>query len=87
MHDSLEGRSYIFDKCSNYINNITQDINNILTARENRSCSILVGFIKQSPTKNLNFTYKFIDLEYVQLFFSYSNDSFSSNIYLFIANN
>ena len=87
LQNSLEGRSYIFEKCSNYITNIAQDINNILLARENRPCSTLIGFINQLPTKNLYFTYKFFDLEYMPLFFSYSNDSLSSNIYLFIVNN
>ena len=70
-----------------YIENIVIDVNNILLTRKIRSCSYHIGFINGLPIKNLYFTYKFIDLEYMLLFFSYSNDSLSSNLYLFIVNN
>ena len=87
LQDSLEGRKFIYEKCEKYIENIVNDINNILLERNNRPCSYHVGFINQLPIKNLYFTYKITDIEYMPLFFNYSNESLSSNIYLFIVNN
>ena len=87
IQDNLEGRTYIYEKCANYIKNIVDDINNILLQRKNRTCSYHAGFINAFPIKGLYFTYKFVDLEYMPLFFSYSNDSLSCNVYLFIVNN
>jgi len=87
IQDNLEGRTYIFEKGSNYIENIVEDINNILLKRKNRPCSHHIGFINALPIKGLYFTYKFINLEYMPLFFTYSNDYLSCNIYLFIVNN
>ena len=87
LKNSLEDRTFIYDKCLKYIENIVLDVNNILLNRKIRPCSYHVGFINELPIKNLYFTYKFIDLEYMPLFFSYSNDSLSSNLYLFIVNN
>ena len=39
IQDNLEGRTYIFEKCTNYIKNIVNDINKILLQRNNRRCS------------------------------------------------
>ena len=87
IQDNLEGRNYNFEKCSKYIKNIVDDINNVLLPRKNRPCSYHVGFINALPIKGLYFTYKFVNLEYMPLFFSYSNDSLSCNVYLFIVDN
>ena len=85
--ESLEGREFIYEKCVKYLDNLCLDINNILLDRKNRPCSYHVGFINKLPIKNIYFTYKFFDLEYMPFFFSYSNDSLSCNLYLFIVNN
>ncbi len=87
LSEHLESKTFIHDKCVKYIENIVNDINYILMTRSNRPCSYHVGFINSLPIKGLYFTYKFINLEYMPLFFSYSNDSLSSNLYLFIVNN
>ncbi len=87
IQDNLEGRNYNFEKCSKYIENIVNDINNILLQRKNRPCSYHLGFINALPIKGLYFTYKFVNLEHMPLFFAYSNDSLSCNVYLFIVNN
>ena len=87
LNEYLEGREFIYEKCEKYLDNLVQDINNILLDRKNRPCSYHVGFINDLPIKNLYFTYKFFDLEYMPFFFSYSNDSLSCNVYLFIVNN
>ena len=81
IQDNLEGRNYILEKCSKYIKNIVNDINNILLQRKNRPCSYHVGFINALPIKGIYFTYKFFNLEYMPLFFAYSNDSLSCNVY------
>ena len=87
FHDSLEGRTYIGDKIPNYCTNIVNDINNILLERENRPCSFHICFINRLPMKNIHIDIKFIDVDYMPFFFSYSNDSLSSNLYLFVLNN
>ena len=87
FHDSLEGRAYICDKIPNYCQNIVNDINNILLERENRPCSFHICFINQLPMKNMHMDIKFINVDYKPFFFSYSNDSLSSNLYLFAVNN
>lgn len=84
IQDNLEGRNYIIEKCSKYIQNIVDDINKVLLPRKNRPCSYHVGFINALPTKGQYFTYKFVNVEYMPLFFTYSNDSLSCNVYLFI---
>ena len=86
--DNLEGRTYIFDNCSKYLQNIVNDVNDILLKRsDEKPCSYHVCFINKLPIKVFYFTYKFINLEYMPLFFNYSNDSLSSRLYLFIVNN
>jgi len=87
IQDNLEGRNYICEKCFKYLENILNDINNILLQRKNRPCSFHVGYINALPIKGLYFTYKFVNLEYMPLFFAYSNDSLSCNVYLFIVDN
>ena len=88
FHDSLEGRIYISNQVSNYCKNIVNDINQILLEKTNWSCcSFHICFINQLPIKNIYTDFKFIDLEFMPFFFSYSNDSLSSNLYLFVVNN
>ena len=87
FHDSLEGRKYISGQISNYCQSIVNDINNILLERKNRPCSFHICFIHQLPMKNAYIDFKFIDVDYMPFFFSYSNDSLCSNLYLFVFNN
>ena len=87
LREHLESRTFTYDNCLKSIGNIVNDINDILLKRKNMPCSCHIGFINMLPMKGSYFTYKFINLEYMPLFFSYSNDSLSSNLYLFIVNN
>ena len=87
LKDILECRSYKSDKCNNYIENIVNDINSVLIERTNRPCSFHVCFINKLPVKNIYFNYTFVDLDYMPFFFSYSNDSLSCILYLFIVDN
>ncbi len=88
FHDSLEGRTYNENLVVKYCENIVNDINNILLERaNNRPCSFQICFINKLPIKNIYTDFKFIDLEYMPFFFSYSNDSLSSNLFLFVVNN
>ena len=84
--DSLEGRSYS-NNCSNYAKNIKNDVNEILLNRSIRPCSYHVCFINKLPIKDFYFTFKFVNLRFMPLFFTYSNDSLSSRLYVFIVDN
>ena len=88
FHDSLEGRIYDSNQVSYYCQNIVNDINQILLEKTNwPCCSFHICFINQLPIKNIYTDFKFIDLEFMPFFFSYSNDSLLSNLYLFVVNN
>ena len=87
IRHNLENRTFIYDKCTKYVRNIVDDVNDVLMKRSIRPCSYHIGYINALPTKNLYFTYKFVNLEYMPFFFSYSNDSLLSNLYLFVVNN
>jgi len=84
--DSLEGRSYS-NNCSNYAKNIKNDVNEILLNRSIRPCSYHVCFINKLPIKDFYFTFKFVNLQFMPLFFTYTNDSLSSRLYVFIVDN
>ena len=87
LRNILECRSYKSDKCSNYMENIVNDINSVLIERNNRPCSFHVCFINKLPVKNIYFNYIFNDLDYMPFFFTYANDSLSCIVYLFIVDN
>ena len=87
LRDILENRTFVYDNCVKWIKNIVDDVNSVILKRPNRPCSYHIGFINALPTKNLYFTYKFIKLEYMPFFFSYSNDSLLNSLYLFVVNN
>ena len=83
----LENKTFVFEEFKIVVDNLAESINLILLKRNQRPCSYHVCYINKLPIKNLYFTYKFFNLEYKPLFFSYSNDSLSCRCYLFIVNN
>ena len=87
ISSSLENKIFVFEEFKKVVDNLTQSINLILLKRNKKPCSYHVCYINKLPIKNLYFTYKFFNLEYKPLFFSYSNDSLSCRCYLFIVNN
>ena len=87
LKEILENKTYKSDLCNNYIENIVNDVNNILIERTNRPCSYHVCFINKVPIKDIYFNYIFYNVEYMPFYFSYSNDSLSCILYLFIVNN
>ena len=87
LKEILENKSYKSDMCNNYIENIVNDVNNILIERTNRPCSFHVCFINKVPVKDIYYNYLFHNLEYLPFYFSYTNDSLSCILYLFIVNN
>ena len=87
ISESLDDRKYIYEKCSKYIENLVNDINKFLLSRKNRPCSWHICYINPLPLKSHYFTYKFVDLEYMPLFFTYSNNSLLCRVNLFIVNN
>ena len=87
LKDILENKTYKSDMCNKYIENIVNEVNNILIERNNRPCSYHVCFINKLPMKDIYFNYIFYNIEYMPFYFSYSNDSLSSILYVFIVNN
>ena len=87
LKEILENKNYKSDMCNTYIENIVNDVNNILIERTNRPCSFHVCFINKVPVKDIYFNYLFYNLDYMPFYFSYSNDSLSCILYLFIVNN
>ena len=83
----LKNKTFVFEEFKKVVDNLAENINSILLKRNQRPCSYHVCYINKLPIKNLYFTYKFFNLEYKPLFFSYSNDSLSCCCYLFIVNN
>jgi len=83
----LSDRIFIFEPFQKLLDSLCLEINNLLLERSNRTCSCHIGFINKLPTKGVYFHYKFFNLEFLPIFFSYSNDSFNCRIYLFFINN
>ena len=83
----LSDREFVFEPFQKLLNSLCLEINNILLARNNRPCSYHIGFINKLPTQGIYFHYKFFNLEFLPVFFSYSNNSFNCRIYLFFLNN
>ena len=87
LSDHLEGRTFNFELFQKVIENICEDINKILLARDNKPCSMHVGYINKRPTKGIYFYYKFFNLKFYQILFYYEKKSFTCRIYLFLINN
>ena len=87
LKEILENKNYKSDMCNIYIENIVNEVNNILIERINRPCSFHVCFINKVPVKDIYYNYLFYNLDYMPFYFSYSNDSLSCILYLFIVNN
>lgn len=87
LKEILENKNYKSDMCNIYIENIVNEVNNILIERTNRPCSFHVCFINKVPVKDIYYNYLFYNLDYMPFYFSYSNDSLSCILYLFIVNN
>ena len=83
----LSDRKFVFEPFQKLLDNLCLEINNLLLARNNRPCSYHIGFINKLPIQGIYFHYKFFNLEFLPIFFSYSNDSFNCRIYLFFLNN
>ena len=83
----LSDRKFVFEPFQKLLDSLCLEINNLLLARNNRHCSYHIGFINKLPTQGIYFHYKFFNLEFLPIFFSYSNDSFNCRIYLFFLNN
>ena len=87
LSDHLEGRTFNFELFQKVIENICEDINKILLARDNKPCSMHVGYINKRPTKGIYFYYKFFNLKLYPILFYYEKKSFTCRIYLFLINN
>ena len=83
----LSDRKFVLEPFQKLLDSLCLEINNLLFEGNNRPCSYHIGFINKLPTQGIYFHYKFFNLEFLPIFFSYSNDSFNCRIYLFFLNN
>ena len=81
ISNCLENKTFVYEKFKKVAEDLAENINLILLKKKKRPCSYHVCFINKLPIKNLYFTYKFFNLDYKPLFFSYSNDSLSFRCY------
>lgn len=86
--NKLEGKKYSYEIANNNLYNIKNELNEYLMGRkiEQRPCSFHICFIIKKPA-NYIFDYKILNMKYVPLMASYSNDSLTSKLILFILNN
>ena len=87
ISDHLEGRTYGHEICFKVLENIVNDINEILLARDNKTVSCHIGYINKLPTKGIYFYYKYFNFEIYPIFFNYKNDSLTCRVHLFLINN
>jgi len=79
----LSDRKFDLELFSNVLENIVNDINAILLARNNYPLSYHVGYINELPTKGVYIGYKLFGLANYPIFFNYGNDSFLCRVFLF----
>ena len=88
LANKLEGRKYIYEIAKENVIIITKELNDYLLGRkiEEKPCSYNLCFIMEKPSEYI-FDYKIINLKYLPMIASYSNDSLNSKLVLFILNN
>ena len=84
--NKIENKKFSYKIATNTIKEICEDINNFLLERKPLPCSNVTCYLNQKPM-NFQFEYKVINLKYIPLMVTYSNDSLYAQIILFILNN
>jgi hypothetical protein len=86
--NKLENEKFSYDIINIKSNEIVDDMNNFLLDRKikKKPCSYLACYIMEKPM-NFKFDYKIINLKYMPLMVSYSNNSLYARLILFIFNN
>ena len=84
--NKLENKKYSYEIATKDIEEIVVDINKFLLKRKPLPCSYTICYLNKKPMK-FKFTYKIINLKYIPIMTTYSNDSFFAQLILFIVNN
>ena len=84
--NKLENKKYSYEIATKGLEEIVVDINKFLLERKPLPCSYAICYLSKKPMK-FKFTYKVINLKYIPIMTTYSNDSFFAQLILFIVNN
>ena len=86
LNSKLEGKTYSYDFADAKVEEIVIELQKYLLTQESKPCSYQMCSILSKPY-DYQFYYKNINLNYLPLIASYSNDSLYSFIILFILDN
>ena len=86
LNSKLEGKTYSYDFADAKVEEIIIELQKYLLTQESKPCSYQMCSILSKPY-DYQFYYKNINLNYLPLIASYSNDSLYSFIILFILDN
>ena len=88
LTNTFEGKKYYYEIAVENSEKIVSELNDYLLERkvERRPCSFHICFIIEKPSKFI-FDYKVLNVGYLPLMGSHSNDSLSAKLILFILNN
>ena len=88
LANKLEGKKYSYELANNNTNIISNELNEYLLKRKIDSipCSYNICYIMEKPFDFI-YDYKVLNLQYLPLMASYSNDTLNAKLILFILNN
>ena len=88
LTNKLEGKEYSYEFAKNSVTTITSELSQFLLQRkiDKIPCSYSICYIMEKPYDFI-FDYKVLNLKYIPLMASYSNDSLGAKLMSFILNN
>ena len=86
LNNNLEGKSFSYDFAKKKVTDIVEELENFLLLPKNRPCTFQICNILSKPVEH-QFSYKIINLNYVPLIASYSNDNLYAQLILFLLGN
>ena len=86
LNNKLEGKFYSYEFAKKTVADIVVELENFLLLSENRPCTFQICNILSKPIEH-QFSYKIINLDYLPLIASYSNDHLYAQLILFLLGN
>ena len=86
LNNKLEGKFYSYEFAKKTVEDIVVELENFLLLSENRPCTFQICNILSKPIEH-QFSYKIINLDYLPLIASYSNDHLYAQLILFLLGN
>ena len=86
LGNKLKGNSYSYEFAKKATNDIVVDFENFLLKLKNRPCTFQICNILSNPFEH-QFAYKIINLDYIPLIASYSNENLYGQLILFLLGN